>query len=503
MMFAIVLLVILSVTIVLILVIFGVIAVRTAAARPVSRIPPPLEPVNIDSLDLAAHLAEVIQCRTVSMDVSAAPDVKDDAFSGANPFLELHDILQKNYPLVSRKLIRERINDYSLLFTWQGTDAQLKPVLFAAHQDVVPVDESSLDQWNYPPFAGAIAEGYVWGRGSMDIKCQLITLLDAVEYLLAQGYEPQRTIYLAFGHDEEIGGYNGAKQIAALLQERGVQLAAMVDEGSGVLKDGMPGFGDPLALVGVGEKGHLTLELSVDSPPGHSSAPGAHTGIGVLARAITRLEANPLPPSLAHVSPMLKAIAPYCPLLTRMAYANLWLFGGAVRNELAASARTNALLRTSTAVTMIAGGIKDNILPPHAAARVNFRLAPGDSVQYVADHVRRVIADEQVKINVPPEGRPASPLSDIDGQAYTLLGDTIRQVFGDLPIAPVMMSGATDARHYAPLCRSVYRFTPVTSGKEDANRVHGINERISVENLALMQRFFIQLIRVWGNTDVL
>ncbi|MEM5773643.1 MAG: M20/M25/M40 family metallo-hydrolase, partial [Anaerolineaceae bacterium] len=371
------------------------------------------------------------------------------------------------------------------------------------HQDVVPVAESSLDQWDYPPFSGAIADGYVWGRGAMDIKNQMITLLDAAEYLLERDFEPQRTLYLAFGHDEEIGGYNGARAIAALLEERGVQLGAMVDEGSGVLKDGIPGFNIPLALIGVGEKGHLTLELSVDCPPGHSSVPTAQTSIGILARGLTRLESQPMPASLQHVKPILQVLAPHTPMLPRMAFNNLWLFGSAVRNELARSPQTNALLRTTTAVTMIEGGIKDNILPPHSAAKVNFRLIPGDSVEDVVEHVRKAVDDDRIRIDCPSNGRGASPVSATNSPAYSLLCDTIRGMFGNMPIAPMLVTGATDARHYHSICSNIYRFSPVVSGKEDANRVHGVGERISVENLERMQQFFIELMQTWSGAPSL
>jgi len=455
---------------------------------------------------VAAHLAEVIQCRTVSMDPNApacAEDANNLPADEVNPFIELHEILIKNYPLVSRNLVMERINDYSLLFTWPGSSPHLPGVLFAAHQDVVPVDETSLDQWDYPPFAGAIADGFVWGRGSMDIKNQLIALLEAVEYLLRDGCQPVRTVYLAFGHDEEIGGYNGAMAISALLAERGVQLGALVDEGSGILKEGLPGFGIPLAMVGTAEKGHLTLELSVDMPPGHSSVPTAQTGIGILARAITRLESSPIAARLDQVKPVLKVLAPKSPFLNRLAFTNLWLFGNTVKSELIKMPQTNALMRTTMAVTMIEGGIKDNILPPHTTAKVNIRLFPGDTVQSVVNHVRRVVDDQRVIISEPKNGRPASPLSPTDSPAYALLRDTINQMFGDIPVTPLLVTGATDARHYASICSNIYRFTPVITGKADANRVHGIGERISLENLEGMVQFFILLIQNWSKANAL
>jgi carboxypeptidase PM20D1 len=270
------------------------------------------------------------------------------------------------------------------------------------------------------------------------------------------------------------------------------------------MKEGFPGFTNLLALIGTGEKGSLTLELSVDCPPGHSSVPSAQTSIGILAKALTRLEENPMNARLELGKPILSAVAPYTKFLHRLAFTNLWMFGGAVKNELVKSPQTNALLRTTTAVTMIEGGIKVNILPPHAAAKVNFRLAPGDTVQDVVDHTRKVIADERVKIDRPNDnGREASPISPGSSPAYSLLCDTIQEIFGETPVAPMMVTGATDSRHYINICQNIFRFTPVISGKEDAARVHGINERISLENLERMTQFFVELIQNWSDASAL
>jgi carboxypeptidase PM20D1 len=485
---------VLSGVVILLMAVILLVIIRTLLIKAPGSQPAPINLSKVNGLDLAANLAEIIQCKTISYDSMSAPDTA--------AFLELHSILEKNYPLVHQHLQLEKVNGLTLLFTWHGKQKSLEPVLFAAHQDVVPIDQSSLSEWPYPPFSGAIAEGFVWGRGTMDIKCQMTTLLDSVEHLLKQGYQPRRTIYLAFGHDEEIGGSQGAAAIKTLLQEREIRLAAVIDEGGGVIDGAFPGINTPLSLIGTAEKGGLTLELSVESSPGHSSAPPAHTSIGTLAKALTRLEQNPLPASLTHIRPLLLSVAPYSNLVMRMIFANLWLFGGIVRRALAANPTTNALLRTTTAITMIEGGIKSNILPPKAAAQVNFRLLPNISVKEVIDHTRRVIADPEVKINQPlGEGRPASPISSTSSQAYALLGQTIHQVFKDIPVCPFLVTGATDSRHYAQICSSVYRFSPFTIGKDEMGRVHGIAERISIQNLENMMQFFVQLIQSWGSAQ--
>lgn len=498
---SIILMIIYAAAILVILLLLIIMIVRALTAQPENRPMQAMEPAKVDALDLAAHLAEVIQCQTVSMDTNTESGGKASV-GDASAFDELHEILYKNYPLISRKLSLELVNQHSLLYTWPGSLPHLPAVLFTAHQDVVPVDESSLSQWDYPPFAGAIAEGYVWGRGAMDIKCQMISLLDAVEYLLKQGYEPRRTIYLAFGHDEETAG-SGAKAIAALLKERQVRLGALIDEGSSIVKEGFAGIETPLALIGTGEKGSLTLELSVDCPPGHSAAPGSHTSIGILAKALTRLEAHPMPGSLRHVRPIIHALAPYSSFVNRLAFMNPWIFGSAIKHELARNPQTNALMRTTTAVTMIEGGIKVNVLPPHVSAKVNCRLLPGDTVKDVTEHVRKVTADEQVQIHVPANGREAPPISPANSVAYTLLSDTILQIFGEMPTAPTLVTGATDSRQYTCICQNIFRFTPIIAGKDDSSRVHGIGERISVKNLERMTQFFIELIQNWSSASTL
>jgi carboxypeptidase PM20D1 len=232
------------------------------------------------------------------------------------PFTRLHAALEKMYPRLHATLQREVVNQYSLLYTWPGREPGLDAVLLYGHLDVVPADPATLTEWTHPPFSGIIADGSMWGRGVLDMKGTVITLCEAVEGLIKVGYQPERTLYLAFGHDEEIGGLDGARAIAGLLETRGVRLAALCDEGGSIMQDVIPGVQLPVALIGIAEKGYVTLELKVEGRPGHSSMPSSHTAIGVLSRAIARIEANPMPARLSMIKLMFDEIGVFMPFST-------------------------------------------------------------------------------------------------------------------------------------------------------------------------------------------
>jgi carboxypeptidase PM20D1 len=314
--------------------------------------------VPVDDQRVAEHLAAAVRCQTVPLDEKGTPDPE--------AFRQLHQMLAETYPLVHQKLKREEIavpeqpNGYSLLYTWQGSRPDLDPVMLMAHQDVVSADPAG---WTHPPFEGKIIDGFIWGRGTLDIKNQLIGIMEAAEALLQQGYRPERTILFGLGHDEETGGVNGCKVMGQLLKERGVHLAGIVDEGGGIMAGLAAGVRGEVALVGVSEKGYLTVEFTVNSQPGHSSTPPPHTSIGILARGLARLEAHPMPTHLRSIRPLYHGIGKAAPLTIQIAFANIWLFGPLLRHWLVPLAEMNASIRTTTALTIINGGVEDNTIP--------------------------------------------------------------------------------------------------------------------------------------------
>ena len=330
----------------------------------------------------------------------------------------------------------------------------------------------------------------------MDDKASLLGILEAVEQLLAEGFQPQRTVYLAFGHDEEIGGNNGAAKIAEHLRMRGVQLEFVLDEGMNILNGIVPGISSPVALVGIAEKGYLSLRLSVETPGGHSSIPPSDTAIGMVSRALQQLETKPFPSRLSGPTlQMFEFLGPEMPWPNKLALANLWLFDPLVRKQLMRSPLTNAAVRTTLAPTIFQAGVTENVLPPNATAVINLRIFPGDSIAGAVAYVQRVIDEPRIRITPLAVRREASPVSDIGSPSFILIQRTIRQTAPAALVAPSLLVAATDSRHYTGLTKSIFRFLPITLGAEDTKRYHGIDERISVDDYERCVRFYAQLLR--------
>jgi carboxypeptidase PM20D1 len=418
-----------------------------------------------------------------------------DAFD-AEAFQALHAYLQEAFPRVHSQLRRETVQTHSLLYTWQGSDPSLKPILLMGHLDVVPVESGTEEKWEEAPFGGRITDGFIWGRGAIDNKSAVVGTLEAVEMLLGEGFRPARTVYLAYGHDEEVGGTRGAREIAALLKRRGVELEMVLDEG-GVISDGaLPGMSGPVALVGIAEKGFLTVELSTRTAAGHSSLPLRESAIGILSAAVARLEKNPMPARLEGPTRQLfDRIGPGFPFAQRVVFANLWLTRALVMRKLEGSPTTNAMVRTTTAPTIFHAGAKDNVLPSHARAVINFRILPGDSAAVVLEHVRRVIDDTRVEVKtVGRFSAEPSSVTSTESESFRRLERTIRSVNPDAIVAPYLVVVASDARYFSDLSTNVFRFLPVRLTPADLGRMHGTNERIAIRDYEGAIRMYRQLI---------
>ena len=460
-------------------------AIFWRAGRFTSRqvVPLPPDRLEIDSADAVERLTLAIRLPTISDEDSTRRDPR--------ALLAMHTLLDRAFPRVHAILRREVIGR-SLLYTWLGADTALPALLLAGHMDVVPADSTT---WSHPPFSGAVADGYVWGRGALDDKVGVLGLLEAVEALLGDGFHPTRTVYLAFGHDEEIGGPQGAAAIAALLARRGVRLEAVIDEGGAIVQGVVPGVAAPVATVGIAEKGSVSLALVARAAAGHSSMPPSRTAIGLLARAIDRLEQHQFPGSLRASRGLFEAVGPEMAWPYRVLFANLWLFEPVVVRRLVAEPATAAAVRTTIAPTIIDGGTKDNVLPGSARAVVNLRILPGETVQGTIARVREVVADPAITISVVDTGDDPSAVSPAGASEFRALAAAIRQIHPDAVVAPYLVLGATDARHYASLTPNVYRFLPVRLASRDLERLHGVDERIGVADYLDAVRVYAQIIR--------
>ena len=448
----------------------------------------PIQEVNVDKNGAVERLSKVVQFRTVSY-----PNVSN---FDPEEFVGLREYLEEAFPGVHASLHREVIGDYSLLYSWEGTDRRRKPILLMSHLDVVPVESAALKEWKHPPFSGHVGDGFVWGRGTLDIKSGAMGILEAVEFLLDEGFQPECDVYLAFGHDEEVGGANGNKQIAALLEERGVKLQYVLDEGGVILHDVIPGVAEPVAYVAVAEKGYFGLKLTGKAPGGHASMPPPQTAVGIVAAAIHNLESNPLPASLEGVTgQMLNYLGPEMSFLQRLVIANRWLFAPLIKRQFQANPSTNATMRTTTAATMIGGGVARNVLPKTAWAVVNFRLLPGQHSAEVLEYVKNTVNDSRVEYEASGTMSEPSVISDIESEDFKTLHVTIREVFPNVVVTPALAVVTTDSRHYEGIAENTFRFIPTRMAKEDLRRPHGIDERISVENYMEIIRFFVQQIR--------
>jgi len=458
----------------------------TAPPPPAAVEIPDASALQIDVSAAAIRLSEAIRFRTVSL-VEPSED--------RTPFTQFHAWLQARYPAFHAAARREVIGEFSLLYTWEGTDPGQPPIILLAHQDVVPVPNDTRQNWEVDPFGGVIQDDAIWGRGAIDDKGSLIAILEAAEMIAAQGRQPTRTIIFAFGHDEEIGGDNGAVLMAAALAERGVRAWFVLDEGMAAL-DNHPLTGGPAAMIGISERGSGTMRVRAVGQPGHSSMPPQETAVSLVAEAVDRIHSMPIRQSLegGPALGMMRALAPELSLTNRMAVSNEWLFGSLLRQQMAGNPAARALLGTTIAPTMIEGGSRPNVLPGEASAMINFRIHPRDTAENLLSEARAAVADlEGVTIEWAEPPREASPISSADSSSYALIAALSGSILPGTPVAPALVLAGTDSRHYAGVAENVYRFQPILLTSADLEMPHGLNERLSVDNLERMIRFYVGL----------
>ena len=430
-----------------------------------------------------AHLKQAISFKTISYgEVSRFDSVQ---------FLGFQRFLQQAYPRMHATMQLERVEGYTLWFTWKGTDTTLNPIIIMAHQDVVPIEETTRDQWTVEPFGGEVKDGFIWGRGTTDDKINLIAICEAVEKSQGNGFTPKRTHHFIFGHDEEIGG-KGAKEVARRMEANGLIADLLMDEGGIITKEKLPGITKPVALLGTSEKGYLSLVLTAEAMGGHSSMPEKETSVDILSNAIVKLRSKPFP--VRFTEPMMglmASVGPEMPFFQRMAFANPWLFKGLIAGIYEKTGAGNAMLHTTLVPTIIEGGIKDNVVPSQVKATINIRLLPGDSVDAVIKKVEEIINDKRVKV-AKHNGAvaEASSVTPVKSFGYEKMDRIMKQSYPDILTSPFLMIGATDSRHFGKVSSNIIKFSPMI----DPIGFHGINERVSIESYQTALWFFEQLI---------
>ena len=466
-------------------------AIKAAKFVPEKRELPPINEEKVDAERCLEHLSKAISIPTISY-----PDKENIDFTQFDAF---HAFLEEAFPLIHKNLKKELIQEASLIYHWKGTRDDLEPIALLAHQDVVPISEGTEQDWTYAPFSGHNDGEFIWGRGALDMKNHLIGVMDAVETLLEEGFQPERDVYLLFGQDEEVVASEdgGAKNIMRTLKERGIHLDSVLDEGGAIIPVDVKGVLNNKELIGIGiaEKGYTDIEITVNAKGGHSSQPPVHSGLGELANVIRDLENNQFKAELMpFVKDLFSNIGRNCTYPARLLTCNLDYLQPVLKFGMTKIPVAACLVRTTTAVTMAQGSPAANVLPQKASVIVNFRQMPGVTVEDVVDHIRKVCRNKDIEIKV-LKAKEASKFSPTDSRAFKIIEELCMQENKNSIVAPYLVMGGTDACYYEPICENIYRYAPYRVSVSLLRCTHGTNERIPVDAVAPGVAFFKRYIR--------
>lgn len=443
-------------------------------------------PSDDELSEVPGHLAGAIQFPTVS---------NFEEETDSLPFLGMHRYLDSLYPKLTG-LERIPIGDHTLLYRWKGKNAAALPILFLAHQDVVPIEPGTEDLWVQPPFSGNFADTCVYGRGAIDDKGAMIAIMEGVEWLLNSGYQPEGDVYLLFGEDEEIGGKKGAIGAKEYFESKNITFKVIIDEG-GVISDGLiPGLAPQAALIGTTEKGYMTIKISAEIEGGHSSMPGESMALTTITHAIDNLMEHPFDAQICDpVKGFIAYLGPEMQGMNKIAFSNSTLLEPLILNAYEKSNSGRALTRTTIAPTIFNSGIKDNVIPRQAEAYINFRILPGESISSVQEHLNKVWKGMPLTYEVLEGAINPTPVTDHKDIYFKTFGESIKSQCPELVVSPYIMLGATDSRHLAHLSPHVFRFTPFRFNTKDLTRFHGINERVRIPELKRAVKVYADLLQ--------
>ena len=469
--------------IILLLAFIAVLLIRGAMFTPKAEPAADSSPEPVHREKAVSDLQQLIRAKTVSY--------RDKTLEDEGEFEKFEALLPGMFPHVFEGCTFVKPGPRSLLFCWKGKNSE-KPGVLMAHYDVVPVNEEG---WDKPAFDAIIEDGVLWGRGTLDTKGTFLGVMEAADSLIAEGFVPARDLYLAFAGDEEISG-DGAPCIIRWLQAHHIQPDFVLDEGGAVVENVFPGVKLPSAMVGIGEKGPMDVKLVLESAGGHASTPPPHTPVGVLAKAIARIESHPFPFQLtAPAAQMFDTLGRRSTFLYRVIFANLWCFRPVLNLICRMSGgELNALVRTTVAFTQMQGSDASNVLPPRAWAGANLRLLGNETVESAKAYLEKVIGDERIRVEV-VHGMNPSVISRTDGEPWQRLSGAIRATWPEAVVSPYLMLACSDSRHYSPICPHVYRFSAMALSKAERGMIHANNERVPLDTIETTIAFYRRLIK--------
>lgn len=435
------------------------------------------------------HLSRAIAFKTISYDDSS------DGYLKIQELKKLHDYFKTTFPLLHSKASRILFSNGSVLYHLKGKNQELKPALFLAHLDVVPVEEKSEKTWKNNAFAGTINKDTIWGRGTLDDKFCALALLEVAEYFLQKNILLNRDIYFAFGHDEETLG-TGAQSIAEFLKNKHIEAEFILDEGLGVMHNLVPGIEKPTALIGLTEKGICTIKLSAQGAGGHSSMPEKENANTMLIDALHKIQnrkpnqffSEPMSLFFKHAAPEMKF--PY-----KYIFSNLWCYQPLIKFILNGDSKTRASIESTLSTTIIKSGIKENVIPEKAEAIVNVRILPGETAQTILNNLNSLVRNSKIKLEfVGPFFNPP-PTSPVQSSGYQIISNSIKETFNNTIVLPAQVIAGTDAKHYTSISKNIYRFVPLLLYNENISSIHGANEYITKSQYKLALNFYFNCFR--------